>query len=100
MKKEIKKMWDGFRRWVKYMREYKDNVDNDFIYDQNMTVANNKIEKLTEIHTDEYKIKDKGFYTVDHHAEVIKENLIKLREEKIKRLTRRIIILKKRAENR
>ncbi len=87
MKKGLRKIWDGFRRWVKYMRDYKENVDNDFIYDQNIAYANNKIEELKQ--------------KIQSRDEIIlaKENLIKLRDKKIQRLTKKINTLKKKVEN-
>lgn len=86
MKKELKNMWDGFRKWVKYMKEYKENVDNDFICDQKIAYANNKIEELKQ------KVKDR------EDMIIAKDNLIKLRDEKIQRLTKRISKLKSKGE--
>ena len=31
MKEELKKTYRGFLGWIRYLRDYKDNIDNDLV---------------------------------------------------------------------
>lgn len=42
----MKNNYKGFRGWLNYIRDYKDNVDNDLISQQRLIDANKEIEKL------------------------------------------------------
>ena len=44
--KKVKNNYSGFFGWLRYIRDYKDNIDNDLITEQRLIDANRKIEKL------------------------------------------------------
>ena len=51
----MKNNYKGFRGWLNYIRDYKDNIDNDLISEQKLIDANKEIEKLKKkIETQEY----------------------------------------------
>ena len=45
----MKTNYDGFRGWLNYVRDYKDNKDNDLICEQRLIEANNKVDELEKI---------------------------------------------------
>lgn len=67
----MKEMWNEFRNWVKYVREYKDNKDNDFIYDNNIVALQQEIEELKAQIDDSKALNDE------------RARLMKLREDKL-----------------
>ena len=71
MKEELKKAYREFVSWVKYVREYKDNKDNDSIYDQNIVAKQKEIEKLKK------SVKDKEYVAKT------KDELIALLEKRV-----------------
>lgn len=83
MKEELIKSYRGFRGWVQYIRDYKDNVDNDLISQQRLVDANRIIDRL--------KIKIKKMETLSRE----KDNLLALREQKIDQYNTRYTDLKK-----
>ena len=44
----MKNNYEGFRGWINYIRDYKDNIDNDLISEQKLIDANKEIEKLKD----------------------------------------------------
>lgn len=53
------KAWSEFKNWVKYVREYKDNKDNDLVSANQLRDANNTIELLkNEIKQKDYIAKE------------------------------------------
>ena len=53
--------YKGFRGWLRYVRDYKDNIDNDLISEQRLIEANNRIERLENVIKEyEYVIKEKN----------------------------------------
>lgn len=78
MKEELKKTYRGFLGWMRYVRDYKDNIDNDFVSEQRLIDARKKNEELQnyiEINTNQYK--DLEF-------------LLEIREDRIKDFTDKI----------
>ena len=78
MKEEFKKTYRGFVGWLRYVRDYKDNIDNDFVSEQRLIEARKEIEKLHE-----YIEKDTNAY-----KEL--EFLIELREDQIHNLNNKV----------
>jgi chromosome segregation ATPase len=74
----MKNNYDGFRGWLKYIRDYKDNKDNDLIYDHKLITKCEQIRKLQE------EIAKKEFLAKE------KDNLIELREKRIDALNNKI----------
>ena len=84
MKEELKKTYREFVSWVKYVREFKDNKDNDLIYDQNIVAKQKEIDELkNSIENREYIAKSK-------------DELIALQEKRIGVLTSELSSTKKR----
>lgn len=83
MKEELKKTYRGFLGWIRYVRDYKDNIDNDLIYDHKLIEKQREIDKQ-KVETAEYK------YLV---AE--RQKLIQLQEKRIQNLNKKITGLKK-----
>lgn len=46
MKEELKKTYRGFLGWLRYVRDYKDNIDNDLVSEQRLIDARKEIDKL------------------------------------------------------
>ena len=84
MKEELKKTYREFVSWVKYVREFKDNKDNDLIYDNNMIAKQKEIEELKK--------------TMDNRAEIAKskDGLIELLDKRISLLGTELSSTKKR----
>ena len=74
----MKNNYSGFRGWINYIRDYKDNVDNDLISQQLLVDANNEIKKLKK--------------KIEKLEELSKEkdNLIKLRDDRVQTLTNKL----------
>ena len=84
MKEELKKTYREFVGWVRYVRDYKDNKDNDSIYDNNIVAKQKEIEKLKK------SVKDR-----DYVAQT-KDELIALLEKRISVLGNELTNTKKR----
>lgn len=67
----MKTNYEGFRGWINYVRDYKDNKDNDLISANEVIKANNKIQRL------EKKVEQLSYIGKE------KDNLIMLREKRI-----------------
>lgn len=78
MKEELKKTYRGFLGWIRYVRDYKDNIDNDLVSEQRLIDARKEIEALRE-----YIQKDTNAY-----KEL--EFLIELREDQIHKLNDKV----------
>ena len=78
----MKNNYKGFRGWINYIRDYKDNIDNDLVSEQKLIDANKQIRRLEE------RLKK----TIDLSHE--KDTLIQLREQRIEQLTTKISELK------
>ena len=84
MKEELKKTYREFVSWVRYVRDFKDNKDNDLIYDQNIVAKQKEIDELkNSIENREYIAKSK-------------DELIALQEKRIGVLTSELSSTKKR----
>ena len=70
MKEELKRTYREFVSWVKYVREFKDNKDNDTIYDNNIIAKQKEIDDLKK--------------TIDNRAEIAKakDGLIELLDKR------------------
>lgn len=70
MIEELKKTYREFVSWVKYVREFKDNKDNDTIYDNNIIAKQKEIDDLKK--------------TIDNRAEIAKakDGLIELLDKR------------------
>ena len=84
MKEELKKTYREFVSWVRYVREYKDNKDNDSIYDQNIVAKQKEIDKLKK------NVENRDIIAKE------KDNLIALQEKRISVLLSEISSTKKR----
>ena len=78
MKEELIKSYRGFRGWIQYIRNYKDNVDNDLIGQQRLVDANRIIEKQKA------KLKKQEDLSRE------KDKLMALREQRIEQLSTRL----------
>ncbi len=59
MKEELKKTYRGFLGWMRYVRDYKDNIDNDLVSEQRLIDAQHKIERLhADIQVKAHQYKD------------------------------------------
>lgn len=55
----MKNNYKGFRGWLNYIRDYKDNIDNDLVSEQRLIDANKEIEQLhSKIEMQEYLYKE------------------------------------------
>lgn len=79
----MKNNYKGFRGWLNYIRDYKDNVDNDLISEQRLIDANKEIEKLNN------KIKDLEFIGK------VNDELIKKQDGRIQELNKKYSSLRK-----
>lgn len=78
MKEELKKTYREFVSWVKYVREYKDNKDNDSIYDNNIIAKQKEIEDLKKTinnRTEVAKAKDGLIELLDKRTSVLGSEL-------------------------
>ena len=82
----MKDLYLRFREWLKYVKNYKENKDNDLIYDHKLIEKQREIDKQ-KVETAEYK------YLV---AE--RQKLIQLQEKRIQNLNKKITFLKKNAK--
>lgn len=74
----MKTNYEGFRGWINYVRDYKDNKDNDLISSNEVRKANNKITKL------EKQIEQLSY------LEKEKDNLLELKEKRVEALNNKI----------
>lgn len=77
----MKTNYDGFRGWLNYIRDYKDNIDNDLISEQRLIDANKEITKLQK------KIEELECLIKEY------EHLIQLREIRIEEGNKKISTL-------
>ena len=84
MKEELKKTYREFVSWIKYVREYKDNKDNDSIYEQNIVVKQKEIDKLKK------NVENRDIISKE------KDNLIQLLDKRIAALLKELSSVKKR----
>lgn len=52
MKEELKKTYRGFLGWLRYVKDYKDNLDNDLISEHRLIEANKKITRIKKKYDD------------------------------------------------
>ena len=79
----MKNLYLKFREWLKYVKDYKENKENDSIYDHKI------IEKNKEISTLKEELKKSDFLNEE------RANLIKLQEKRIQNLNKKYTELKK-----
>ena len=83
MKEGFKSLWGGFRSWLNYVREYKDNKDYCEIKEAEVLNACREIERLKD-HIKELEITSK-----------LKDELIEKRDSRIELLNARVSELMK-----
>ena len=82
----MKSNYDGFRGWLKYIRDYKDNKDNDLISEQRLIAANKEIDRLKK------KVENLSYIGKE------KDNLIVLRDKRIECTSEKYASVLKRCE--
>ena len=81
--KKMKNLYLKFREWLKYVRNYKENKENDSIYDHKIIEKNKEIAAIKE------ELKKSDFLNEE------RANLIKLQEKRIQNLNQKYTEIKK-----